>query len=167
MLNYKLDNSVHCCALWGCRRVFYFSKRFKRNTLWSWSHEVDGSRAQEELFYHKNASGSGGWWLLLWLCIFLDLSKAFDKEIKHYGIRGLSLEWFRSYMYLGNRQQYVQYNDTESVMLNYIIAGVPHGPLLGPLVFILLINDIPGCLKHEINHVCRWCMHLRMLQWKI
>ena len=80
--------------------------------------------------------------------VFLDHSKAFDTinheilmyKLFHYGIRGRALEWFRDY--LTNRLQFVHINDSNSSTQN-ITCGVPQGSLLGPLLFIIYINDLP------------------------
>ena len=80
-------------------------------------------------------------------CIFLDFAKAFDtvnhdiliQKLDYYGIRGNALNLFKSY--LTERQQFTEIGDTLSDM-EYIKCGVPQGSILGPILFLLYINDI-------------------------
>ena len=79
--------------------------------------------------------------------IFLELFKAFDTidhnilldKLKYYGLDDIAIQLFRSY--LTNRYQYVQIENAKSQLLE-IKTGVPQGSILGPLLFIIYINDI-------------------------
>ena len=86
--------------------------------------------------------------------VFIDLKKAFDTvdhkilltKLEMYGIRDMSLKLFESY--LTDRQQKCNINGTLSNPMP-ISCGVPQGSALGPLLFLIYINDLPNCLQHS------------------
>ena len=86
--------------------------------------------------------------------IFVDFQKAFDtvnhkiliKKLAHYGIRGSLNDWFMSY--LSNREQFVSILGNESKK-HAMQHGVPQGSVLGPLLFLIYINDLHQSIKHS------------------
>ena len=85
--------------------------------------------------------------------IMLDLSKAFDsvdhmillRKLEHYGVRGEERKWFEGY--LDGRRQRVLVGNAKSCW-NDVRRGVPQGSILGPLLFILYVNDLPNNIQY-------------------
>ena len=133
--------------------------------------------------------------------IFIDLSKAFDnvdhkvliQKLENYGITGKNLSWFKNY--LTNWKQYIQYdsnnnndiknndninNNNKNINSNFektelldIICGVPQGSILGPILFILCINNLcfvsqflkPIMFADDTNLFC-WNKEIKPSFWK-
>jgi exonuclease III len=87
------------------------------------------------------------------MSIFIDLSKAFDclnhsillKKLSHYGFNEQALDLMKNY--LNNRKQYVECSGYTSNMMN-ITTGVPQGSILGPLLFLIYLNDFSKASEH-------------------
>ena len=102
------------------------------------------------------------------LSLFLDLKKAFDsvnhqlllKKLYHYGFRGPVFTLLQSY--LSNRRICTKLEGKISNLYN-VNNGVPRGSVLGPLLFLLYVNDLPYASKFETTTILSYISHIMIL----
>ena len=103
--------------------------------------------------------------------ILLDFCKAFDKvshrlllhKLDHYGIRGSTLKWISSFLH--GRSQRVVCNGCTSSSVS-VTSGVPQGTVLGPLLFLIYINDLPKCVSSHCALFADDCLLYRKIKNK-
>ena len=101
--------------------------------------------------------------------IVLDISKAFDRvpherllrKMDHYGIRGSTLEWIRAFLTDRVQQVTVEGATSDSIQ---VLSGVPQGTVLGPLLFLVFINDLPDCVDSGIRLFADDCTLYRCIK---
>ncbi len=134
-----------------CRRLLNFFDQHSLLSQWQFGFRPQHSTLHPMVHFMNHMSNSLNNKKFS-IAIFCDLRKAFDTcdhgilldKLKKYGVGGPELDWFKSY--LSDRQQFVEIEGVRS-SLQKIKLGVPQGSILGPLLFLIYINDLPLASK--------------------
>ena len=151
---YELENYRPICLLNACSKILE-----KIVSLRLMSHLEDNNLLSDHQFAYRRGRGTdlatakfvqdvlkGFDQNKITIAVFLDLTKAFDsvnhaileQKLKYYGIDGIALNWIKDY--LRDRKQVTSFNNTLSNE-STINIGVPQGSILGPILFLIFIND--------------------------
>lgn len=138
----RIINFFQSCKLFNSFQHGFLANKSIETAVFSFTEEVLDALERGEL-----ACG-----------LFLDLSKAFDSlnhnllldKLYRYGVRGVALAWLRSYLH-GRSQRVILAGNSVQTFSDriYTSMGIPQGSILGPLLFIIYLNDIPTAINSE------------------
>ena len=83
------------------------------------------------------------------------------KKVNHYGIRGNTLAWISSFLHARTQRVVVNKQHSEEVP---VVSGVPQGSVLGPLLFLIFINDLPEGLLSRVRLFADDCILYRQIK---